>query len=288
MIEQIPHLPPNVVGLRAWGRLQREDLEEIARPALANAKQRHDPTHVLLDVNGATGRPTPATVRVAARLAKDQLVEGVERCAVISDSKLVRRLVRSTGKALPMTVDAFEDAERSNAIDWLSRPAVEHGLAHQYLSDARVLVLLPKDILHVEDFEALTERMRSLRESGAPVHGVIVRTAKLPKWSNLGALIRHVRFVRTFHEEIARIAIVSDAQMARTIAAIVERFVDADVRWYGALEFEVALQWASAPRATRSNPSTGDNGRSRKIDRVIEAGLESFPASDPPSFTPQT
>ncbi len=58
--------------------------------------------------------------------------------------------------------------------------------------------------------------------------------------------------------------------------------------WFARVATRSAAAVGGLHRRCQGQPRLPSTGRARKIDPVEQAGLESFPASDPPSFNPVT
>jgi hypothetical protein len=72
----------------------------------------------------------------------------------------------------------------------------------------------------------------------------VIHARAFPGLENLGALVRHVRFVRDYHRHVSRIALAADSKLASVAPRIAEHFVQAEVKVFGYEELEKAIAWA--------------------------------------------
>jgi hypothetical protein len=109
-----------------------------------------------------------------------------------------------------------------------------------------ILHLRPRGRLRKEDFEQLALLVDPyIRESGG-LRGLIIETAHFPGWSDLPAMIGHLRFVRDHHRAIARVALVSDSVVADIAQHLASHFVAAQIRHFGGRERDAAKGWVAA------------------------------------------
>jgi hypothetical protein len=119
-----------------------------------------------------------------------------------------------------------------------------------------VLLIEPHGRLRAEDFDALDAAADAWIESAdRSLRGVVVHARQFPGWENLGSLLRHVRFVRDHHRKIRRVALAVDGAVAQIAPALVDHFVHAELKQFGADDLEPAIVWAGA-KAPRERSST--------------------------------
>jgi SpoIIAA-like len=125
MIELIEGLPDAVVGLEAVGDVESGDYETIARPAVQQALERHPKIrliHVLDD--RFTGYTAGGAWQDAALgLANPR---SFDRIAVVSNSEIIRRLVKLAGWSIPGELRLFPNQDREQAEAWASEGLDAH------------------------------------------------------------------------------------------------------------------------------------------------------------------
>ena len=113
------------------------------------------------------------------------------------------------------------------------------------------LVLEPSGALTRRDLDALVERFETRVEATGGAPNLVVRAESFPAWTEIAALLKHLRFIRTHHHLVRRVAIVSDARAMALAPRLARRLVAAEVRHVPAADLGAALAWVGeAPTAT--------------------------------------
>jgi hypothetical protein len=112
--------------------------------------------------------------------------------------------------------------------------------------EAALLHLRPTGKLRKEDFEQLALLVDPFIDETGGLRGLIVETASFPGWSDLPAMIQHLRFVRAHHRKIARVALVTNSPIADFAQHLAAHFVSAQIKHFGAKELDSARQWIAS------------------------------------------
>jgi SpoIIAA-like len=242
MLQQIPELPDAIDGLRASGRLTAKDIDEVVRPMLGDALRDGRRIRLLwelgLNFQGFTSRAAWEGARVGL-----QYLRLFERCAVISEVSSTRRGARLMGALLPCPVHVFET--RKDGLDWLVARITPH-LSHRLFPESGVVVVEPTGALRAEDFDAIGRVVDPWIEVHGALRGVVVHMRALPGWDGLGAVVRHLQFVREHLRSVHRVAFATDSRVGQLTPKLVEPFVTAELKPFGYGELNQAIAWASA------------------------------------------
>jgi hypothetical protein len=127
MIELVEGLPPGVVGLEAVGEVTADDYESVATPEVARARAVHNKITQLHILGERFTGFTAGGLWKDATLGVSHLAS-FERIAVVSDLESVRTLVETVGWSVPGEMRLFANAERPEAVAWVSgEPDAEGG-----------------------------------------------------------------------------------------------------------------------------------------------------------------
>jgi SpoIIAA-like len=116
-------------------------------------------------------------------------------------------------------------------------------LHHELRRDEGILILRPEGPLEASDFERVALEVDPYIEEKGKLHGLMVDTESFPGWSDFGAFVSHLTFVRDHHRRIEKIAAVSDSGFLSIAPRIASHFVEAELRHFPYHEKEAALDW---------------------------------------------
>jgi tRNA U38,U39,U40 pseudouridine synthase TruA len=116
-------------------------------------------------------------------------------------------------------------------------------LHHEFKKDEGILILSPEGPLEAADFARVAAEAEPYIEENGKLHGLMVYAESFPGWSDFGAFISHLKFVRDHHRRIEKLAAVSDSSFLSIAPQIASHFVQAEVRHFPYHDREAALTW---------------------------------------------
>ncbi|HTS01386.1 MAG TPA: STAS/SEC14 domain-containing protein [Thermoanaerobaculia bacterium] len=119
MLERLTGLPDLVEGVRAAGKVSKEDYERVFEPLLEEARRAGRRVFLLYEIGPGFEGFTPGAAWEDAKLGM-RFMKLFEGCAVVSDVLWIRDLTRAFGFLMPCPVRVFDSAGRSAAIEWLA------------------------------------------------------------------------------------------------------------------------------------------------------------------------
>jgi len=238
MIERLQGLPPGIDGLRAHGTVTAEDYRNSVRPLLDQARSERRRLRLVYQLGPQLDRFTAGAVWEDAKVGLGYL-SLFDRCAIVTDVGWIRCTVHSLASAMPCQVRVYPHSDWAQALSWLGSPPAPP-IPHRLLSDG-VLLVEPDRRLRQEDFDGLYSTVSQWTAEHAKLTGLIVHAQKLPPgWESIGALVRHVQFLRSL--QLERVALVTDAKLA-SVAARLGGLAGVTVRHFPYEQVDEAIAW---------------------------------------------
>lgn len=244
MLEKIESLPAGIDGLRAVGKLSREDYERVFQPLVDDARREGRRVRLLYQFGPEFEGFTPAGAWQDAKLGL-RAMRLFEACAIVSDVGWIRETAGLIGFLMPCPVRVFGNEERSEAAEWLDSLPEAAGVSHRLLPESGVIVVEVTGPLHAQDFDSVAMTADAWLEANQDLSGLVVHARTFPGWENIGSFLRHVRFVRDHHRRIRRIALAADSKLADVAPRLAEHFVQAEIQGFGFDELDRAIAWAA-------------------------------------------
>jgi hypothetical protein len=248
MLERLENLPTNVVGVRASGRLSKDDYQGVVQPMFEDLRRQGQRQRFIYQF-------APEFEEIEASAAWQDLRVGIqylrllERCAVVTDVDWLRQASQFFGAMLPFPVRVFGNAEFAEAVKWAMEPTGPKHLSHELIEDRSLLVVEPHGRLRAEDLDAVAMTVDPWIEEHGPLQGVVVKAQEFSGWENLGSFVRQIRFVRDHHRKVKRIAWAGGGRLAHLAPRLAEHFVEAEIRHFEGDRISDAMDWAGGAQA---------------------------------------
>ncbi len=117
---------------------------------------------------------------------------------------------------------------------------------HELDRATSVLHVRPKGPLTAEDFASLAAQLDPFVEETGGLQGLLIEAREFPGWDNLGAMLKHLRFVRNHHHRIGKVALVTDSRLGDLAESLAGHFVAAQVKHFPADQLPAAHAWLIA------------------------------------------
>lgn len=119
-------------------------------------------------------------------------------------------------------------------------------MLHVKLNEERaVAVLEPEGVLVRTDFEAAAEMLDPYIEAKGSLAGLVIHVEHFPGWDSFGTLVQHLKFVRSHHHEIQRVAICTDSSLGHFAENVGNHFIAAEIQSFTYRNLNEALAWAT-------------------------------------------
>jgi SpoIIAA-like len=259
MLERLQELPAGIDGVKAVGRVSKDDYERVFDPLVAGARREGRRIRLLYQVGPEFEGFTPGAAWEDAKLglASLRLFDGL---AVVTDVGWIRESTRLIGFVMPCPVRVFGNDQLAEAVEWLRSLPEGPAVSHRLLPERGVLVVEVRQALRAQDFDALAATADNWIEAHGALQGIVIHARAFPGWENLAGLIRHVRFVRDHQRRVRRAALASDSRLADLAPRLAEHFAQAEVRRFGYDALDAAIAWAGGADVKAGEPAAQPAG----------------------------
>ncbi len=109
-----------------------------------------------------------------------------------------------------------------------------------------ILVLRPHAPLSKSDFTGLSTLVDTYLADHSKLHGVLICSKSFPGWADFAGFAAHMRFASEHHQQVERVAIVTDSPLAGLAESLAKHFTSAEVRHFRYTGESVAMDWLEA------------------------------------------
>ena len=106
-----------------------------------------------------------------------------------------------------------------------------------------IAVLNPDGELTEADFTAAAAIIDPYLDRNNRLNGLIIEVQHFPGWDSFAALLAHLRFVRGHHQQVERVAFVTDSPIASIAETVGSHFVSATIRHFDFGDLDEARAW---------------------------------------------
>ena len=119
MIELLPGLPENVVGVEAVGEVSSDDYKNVLIPAAEAALEKYDKVRLLYVLGERFDRVSAGAAWEDTKVGLEHL-RGWELMAVVTDVEWIGHALKAVGWMIPATIRVFPVSERAAAEAWVT------------------------------------------------------------------------------------------------------------------------------------------------------------------------
>ena len=239
MIEEITDLPEGTLGFKISGDVTGDDYDNVLTPAIDKAIEEYDRIRLLAQVGPDFEGYSLDAIWDDTKLGLRHW-NGFERVAVVTDVGWIQMGVKAMAFMMPCPVQLFAISELDDAKRWLSESL---GSIHiQREGDVVTARLFGK--LDPAAYDGVNEEIDKVMSHAEHVR-LVLDLREFDGWSGLSALGDHLSLVREHYRVPERIAIVGDKAWQKMAGKIMDRFVNAQTKFFDSGDYDGAVAWVS-------------------------------------------
>ena len=112
--------------------------------------------------------------------------------------------------------------------------------------DSAFAILEPKAKLTKEDFEAASAALDPFIRERGELQGMMIKTRDFPGYDSLEDMAEHFKFIKSHHDKIGRVALVTDAPVASMVERLGDFLTKSEVKHFDFADAANAERWACA------------------------------------------
>ncbi len=116
-------------------------------------------------------------------------------------------------------------------------------LNHELQHRAEILVLNLKEPLDAAVFKTLANCVDAYLQRHGKLRSVLIRANSFSRWKDFGALLYHLKFVKSHHQNIENVAVIADGTFAIAMPELANHFLRASVQRFDSTSENAAWEW---------------------------------------------
>jgi hypothetical protein len=121
-------------------------------------------------------------------------------------------------------------------------------MSYRIVEEEGIVIVEPSGPIEQADLEALTRDVDAYIRQKGTIRGMIIQTRSFPRWRDLGAFLKDMRFVVDHQHAIQRVASVSDSTLFMIVHGIARHVFSPEIRHFSYGDREAALNWVREKR----------------------------------------
>jgi len=111
-----------------------------------------------------------------------------------------------------------------------------------------IVIIEPSGPITRSDLEPLTRDVDNHVRRKGMIRGMIIHTRSFPRWHDLIAFIKDMKFVFAHQRKIQRVASVTDSKLLMIVHGIARRVLSPEIRHFSYGDIEAAIIWIREKR----------------------------------------
>ena len=174
----------------------------------------------------------------------------IERLAMVGDKKWQHGMAIFGKPFTKATIRYFDHTDIAGARKWLDESVATGNqtggrpmLKHQLLLPEGILILEPDAPLEAADFEGLVREIDPYIAEHGKLSGLMIHAKAFPGWANLEAFLAHMQFIKSHHQKVVRLAMVTDSKLLGELPKIAAHLVHVQVKDFSESQHDDAMRW---------------------------------------------
>jgi hypothetical protein len=239
-----------ILVIHVSGTLAKPDYAQLV-PEMERLVQQHGKVRVLIEMTDFHGWDVSAAWE-DFKFGVEHFSD-IERMAMVGENKWQHGMATFCKPFTTAKVRYFDHSDAALARQWLvetvateSKIGGRNVLKHQLLLPDGILILEPDVPLEASDFDSLDREIDPYIAEHGKLLGLMIHAKAFPGWANIEAFLAHMQFIKSHHQKIIQLAMVTDSKVLGEFSKISAHLVHVQIKHFSELQHEDALSWLKA------------------------------------------
>jgi len=116
-------------------------------------------------------------------------------------------------------------------------------IIYKILEEDGMVIIEPSGPIERSDLEALTRDVDNYIRQKGMIRGMIIHSRSFPRWNDLGAFLKDMKFVFAHQRKIPRVASVTDSRLLMIVHGIARHVLSPEIGHFSYGDIEAAIKW---------------------------------------------
>jgi hypothetical protein len=116
-------------------------------------------------------------------------------------------------------------------------------ITYKILEADGIVIIEPSGPITRSDLETLTRDVDDYIRQKGVIRGMIIHTRSFPRWQDLGAFLKDMKFVFAHQNKIQRVASVTDSGLLMIVHGIAHHVLSPEIRRFSYDDMAAAIRW---------------------------------------------
>jgi len=121
-------------------------------------------------------------------------------------------------------------------------------ITYKILEADGIVIIEPSGPITRSDLETLTRDVDDYIRQKGVIRGMIIHTRSFPRWQDLGAFLKDMKFVFAHQRKIQRVASVTDSKLLMIVHGIARHVLSPEIGHFSYADVEAAMKWIREKR----------------------------------------
>jgi hypothetical protein len=121
-------------------------------------------------------------------------------------------------------------------------------ITYKIMDEDGMVIIEPSGPITQSDLETLTRDVDNYIRQKGMIRGMIIHSRSFPRWHDLGAFLKDMKFVFAHQRKIQRVASVTDSKLLMIVHGIARHVLSPEIGHFSYGDIEAAIKWIREKR----------------------------------------